>query len=114
MNRIIATAIVIGLTGSAHAQSLAGYEGEVRTKTSLSLYESGSGTCYDTWKGYVAAPGHSAYITTPPYSSQIFCTAWVNGRSKQEAERLGLAHCAKQLKHYRGKWIQKCVVAASK
>jgi hypothetical protein len=103
---------LIAAASTASAQSLAGQEGYVRQKAFLSLYE--PGTCSKQWKQYMAASGHSAYITTPAFARQVLCTTWLNGRSRQEAERLGLAHCTKLTKYYKGQFIKSCSVAASK
>jgi hypothetical protein len=100
------------LTGLASAASLAGSEGDVRSRPDFG----DSGPCHKIWKQYVAASGHSSYATTPysRMSEAIICGGSINAGSKAAAETKALAQCNAGLKRWKVNAVRNCKVAASK
>jgi hypothetical protein len=99
---------------TAHAGSLAGSEGDVKRKPRFGNMV--HGPCAGGYDKYIAASGHSAYVTTPNgYGNEHFICSWrLNFPSKAKAEEMAMKDCQAGLKKYKVPIFGRCEVIASK
>ncbi len=119
MKRSIPMALAAGVVlaaslCTAHAGSLAGSEGDVRRKPRFGTMV--HGPCAGGYDQYIAAHGHSAYVTTPNgYGNENFICSWrLNFPSKAKAEEMAIRDCQAGLKKYKFPIFGRCEVIASK
>lgn len=94
---------------------LSGSEGTVKKKVMFLISEEGG--CAGLYKRYVDASGHSAYAATANdyFSGDGYvCGAGYNAASQAAAEREAIASCNSGLKKFKGYFIRKCEIYASK
>lgn len=99
---------------AAYAGSLAGSEGDVRRKPRFGMMV--HGPCAGGYDKYIAASGHSAYVSTPDgYGNEYFICSWrMNFPSKAQAEATAMKDCEAGLKKYKFPIFGRCQVLASK
>lgn len=119
MERSIPMALAAGVVlaaslCTAHAGSLAGSEGDVRRKPRFGTMV--HGPCAGGYDKYIAAHGHSAYVSTPDgYGNENFICSWrLNFPSKAAAEEMALKDCLAGRKKYKVPIFGRCDVLASK
>lgn len=74
------------------------------------------GPCEGGYNRYIAASGHSAYVSTPDgYGNEYFiCSSRVNLASKAQAEAAAMKDCEAGRKKYKVAIFGRCEVLASK
>ena len=101
------TALHLPVTGAEGASSkrsgtLAGSKGDVRRAVVFAMGTTGG--CKKRYEGYVAAPGHSAYASTPMYGMEGYhCGLAINTSSQKIAEERALRECNNAKKRWKPK-----------
>jgi hypothetical protein len=91
---------------------LAGSRGDVRRAVMFAMGTTGG--CMNRYKGYVAASGHSAYVSTPMYGMEGYhCGTAINAASQKAAEERALRECNNAKKRWKPK-TGPCEVMMSK
>lgn len=111
---VMAGAALAASLVQAQAGSLAGDKGDVRRAPRFGTMV--HGPCEGGYDRYVAASGHSAYVSTPDgYGNEHFICSWrLNFPSKAAAEEMALKDCEAGLKKYKVPIFGRCAVLASK
>lgn len=110
-------ALHLPVTGAEAASSkrsgtLAGSKGDVRRAVSFAMGTTGG--CKKQYERYVAASGHSAYVSTPMYGMDGYhCGAAINSASQKAAEERALRECNAAKKRWKPK-TGPCEVMMSK
>ena len=113
---ILAGLLIFTTPGISAAESLAGKVGDSRF--AVNFPPGSTGGCLKTYRGYVAASGHSAYATTF-YSRvedlYVICGAKVNAPTQKAAEDIALRSCQAGIKKWKLTIASGgCGIAASK